>query len=234
MSKKRRIFVSFFTILLFTFLSVQVTFAASATTLKKGMSGDNVSKLQNDLKTLGFMSVNPTGYFGDITKAAVIQLQKKYGLKQDGIAGPQTFGKIDELLGRTATVSRGNIERTNQNIVDYAKKFLGVKYVWGGSTPKGFDCSGFVKYVYSNFGVTLNRVSADQAKQGTTVKKENLQPGDLVFFNTSGGGSRINHVGMYIGEGKFIQSSSASSGVVISDITKGFYSNTFVTAKRVF
>lgn len=233
MSQKRKFFVSFLTILLLTFLSIQTTFASSYVTLKSGMRGDTVSKLQKDLKTLGFMSVNPTGYFGDITEAAVIKFQKKYGLTPDGKAGTQTLGKIDKLLGRATTASRGGVERVSQKIVDYAKKFLGIKYVWGGTTPKGFDCSGFVKYVYNNFGVTLKRVAADQAKQGTTVKKANLQPGDLVFFDTNGGHNYINHVGMYIGGGKFIQASSGHSGVVVSDITQGFYSKTFMTAKRI-
>jgi len=134
----------------------------------------------------------------------------------------------------TTTASRG-VGQTSQKIIDYAKKFLGVKYVWGGTTSKGFDCSGFVKYVFGHFGIALNRVSTEQAKQGKAVKKANLQPGDLVFFDTNGGRNRINHVGIYIGGGKFIQSSSASgsSGVVISSITTGFYSRVFMTARRV-
>lgn len=197
------------------------------------MSGDTVTKLQKDLKTLGFMSISPTGYYGDITEAAIIKFQKKYGLTPDGVAGTQTLGKIDKLSGRTTTASRGASVSTAQKIINYAKGFLGVDYVWGGMTPKGFDCSGFVKYVCSKFGITLNRVAADQAKQGTTVKKANLQPGDLVFFDTNGGYNHINHVGLYIGGGKFIQASSGSSSVVISSITEGFYSKTFMMAKRV-
>lgn len=234
MPRGKKFLVSFSTILLSVFLFVQPVFAYSNETLKHGMSGDTVSKLQKDLKTLGFMDVSPTGYFGDITKAAVIKLQKKYGLMTDGIAGAQTLGKIDGLLGRTTTAaSRGASESTAQKIIDYAKRYLGVKYAWGGTTPKGFDCSGFVKYVYAQFGVTLNRVAADQAKQGTAVKKANLQPGDLVFFDTNGGRNRINHVGLYIGGGKFIQASSGASDVVISSITEGFYSKTFMTARRI-
>lgn len=233
MTLKRKFLVSFFTILLLIFLSVQTVFAYSNVTLKSGMSGSTVTKFQKDLKTLGFISISPTGYFGDVTKAAVIKFQKKYGLTSDGVAGAQTLGKVDKLLGRTTTISRGDSESTFQKITDYAKRFLGIDYVWGGTTPKGFDCSGFVKYVYKKFGITLNRVASDQAKQGTTVKKANLQPGDLVFFDTNGGHNHINHVGLYIGSGKFIQASSGNSNVVISTITEGFYSKSYMTAKRI-
>lgn len=233
MSRKSKLLVSFTTLLLLTLLSVQPAFAYSNVTLKKEMRGDTVSQLQKDLKTLGFMNINPTGYFGDITKAAVINFQKKHGLAADGIAGTQTLGKMDTLMGREATASRAASERPSQNIVDYAKKFLGVRYVWGGTTTKGFDCSGFVKYVYKNFSITLNRTSSAQAKNGTYIKKANLSAGDLVFFDTNGGSKRINHVGIYIGSGKFIHSSSSHSGVVISSITTGFYSNAYITARRV-
>lgn len=233
MSRLSKLLVSFITLLLITFLSVQTTFASSNVTVKSGMRGDTVSELQKDLKTLGFMSINPTGYYGDITKAAVSQLQKKYGLTQDGIAGKQTFSKIDTLLGAKTTASRGTLGRIGQNVVDYAKKLLGIRYKWGGTTTKGFDCSGFVNYVYSNFGIALNRVSSAQAKNGTYIKKANLLPGDLVFFDTNGGNNHINHAGIYIGSGKFIQASSEYSKVIISNITEGFYSRSYMTARRV-
>ncbi len=235
MSKKRKLFVSLLTVLIFAFLSVQTTFAYSNVTLKSGTTSDTVSQLQKDLKELGFMDVSPTGYFGDITKSAVIAFQKKYGLSADGIAGAQTLGKLDKLLNRSTALSRGETEGLEQKIVTYAKKLLGVRYVWGGMSPKGFDCSGFVKYVFDHFGIILNRVSANQAKQGTAVKKADLRVGDLVFFDTDGGHNEINHVGIYIGGGKFIQASSASgsSGVVISDIAEGFYSSAYMSARRV-
>lgn len=230
---KKKFFVSLLTLLLFVFFLVQTVFAGSSIVLKAGMTGDTVSGLQEDLKALGYMSVSPTGYFGDITKAAVIKLQKKYGLTQDGIAGPQTFAKIDALMGRKTSLSRGNNESLSQKIIDYAKRFLGVKYVWGGSSPKGFDCSGFVKYVFGNFGINLVRTSTGQAKEGSGVTKSDLQMGDLVFFDTNGGQNGINHVGIYIGSGKFIQSSSGSKYVVISSISEGFYKDTYMKARRV-
>lgn len=232
MPRISKFLVSFSALLLVTFLSVQTTFAYSNVTLKSEMRGDTVSTLQKDLKAQGFMSINPTGYFGDTTKAAVIKFQKKYDLEADGIAGKQTLAQMDKLMGReTTAVSRGTSTRTS--IVSYAKKFLGIRYKWGGTTTKGFDCSGFVKYVMKNFGISLSRVSSAQAKNGTYIKKSNLLPGDLVFFDTNGGSNRINHVGIYIGNGKFIQASSSHSGVAISSINSGFYAETYITARRV-
>jgi len=150
----------------------------------------------------------------------------------------------------TTVASRGGIaENSNQvssdnsnasdvrgQVVEYAKKFLGVKYVYGGNSPsQGFDCSGYVKYVFTNFGVNLERVAASQAKQGTWVSKDELLPGDLVFFDTNGGHNYVNHSGIYIGDGKFIHASSGSGkkSVVISDLTSGFYANAYMTARRV-
>lgn len=233
MSRTGKFLVSFAALLLLTVLSFQTVFASSGVTLKKGMRGDTVSQLQKDLKAEGFMSINPTGYFGETTENAVINFQKKYGLLVDGIAGKQTLDKMDSLMSRKTTAYRGTTARPSLNVINFAKKFLGVRYIWGGTTTKGFDCSGFVKYVFKNFGITLNRTSSSQANNGTYIKKVNLLPGDLVFFDTNGGNNRINHVGIYIGGGKFIHSSSSNKGVTISSISSGYYSNAYMTARRV-
>jgi len=126
----------------------------------------------------------------------------------------------------------GSIDEMRKEIVDYAKKFLGVKYVYGGSTPKGFDCSGFVCYVYSHFGITLERASRDMGRKGKTVSKSDLKPGDLVFFDTNGGLNGINHVGIYIGNNQFIHASSASTKkVTINSLSDAYYSKRFMVAK---
>lgn len=133
--------------------------------------------------------------------------------------------------------SRGETTRTfseHENIINYAKSLQGVRYVWGGSSPNGFDCSGYVKYVYQKFGINLNRTAADQAQQGTYISKANLNTGDLVFFDTNGGHNYINHVGIYIGNGMFIQSSSGAGRVIISSLNEGFYARNYMTARRVF
>jgi cell wall-associated NlpC family hydrolase len=233
MSQKSKLVCSFVVLLLFFFLSAQAVSASSSVTLKYDMRGDSVTQLQKDLKSLGFMDIDPTGYFGKITEEAVKKFQAKTGLVQDGIAGKQTLGKIESLLKRETTAYRSS-GRSPQDIIDYAKKFLGIKYRWGGTTTKGFDCSGFVKYVYKKFGIDLSRTSSSQAKNGTYVKKENLKVGDLVFFDTNGGKNGINHVGIYTGSGKFIHSSSSHSKVVISSLSSGFYAKAYMTARRVY
>lgn len=116
-------------------------------------------------------------------------------------------------------------------IVATAKKYLGTKYVYGGNGPSSFDCSGYVKYVMGIYGITLNRVAADQAKQGIYVKKSDLKPADLVFFNTNRSAG-IDHVGMYIGNGQFIHASSGSARkVVITDLDS--YGGQYVTGRDV-
>jgi N-acetylmuramoyl-L-alanine amidase len=119
-------------------------------------------------------------------------------------------------------------------VVDYAKNFLGVKYVYGGTTPEGFDCSGFVKYVYDHFNISIERVSTAQATQGAKISRSELEPGDLVFFDTNGGHNAVNHAGIYIGDGQFIQASSGQTKVVISNLNSGFYDESFMTARRFF
>lgn len=119
-----------------------------------------------------------------------------------------------------------------QEIIAYARTLLGIKYVYGGSSTKGFDCSGFVGYVFKHFGIILERASRDMGSYGTAVKKADLQPGDLVFFDTNGGLNGINHVGIYIGNNKFIHASSVSGRkVTISSLSDSFYSKTYMRAR---
>jgi len=150
-----------------------------------------------------------------------------------------TFGWVYKtyLTIRDSNTSRSGSDTstTGQKIVEYAKTLLGVKYQYGGSSPEsGFDCSGFVYYVYKQFGITLERSSKDQSQNGTKVDKANLIPGDLVFFDTNGGLNAVNHVGIYIGDGNFIHASSGSSKrkVVISNLNDGFYKSAYMTARR--
>lgn len=120
------------------------------------------------------------------------------------------------------TSSKGN------DVVSYAKQYLGCKYVYGGTTPKGFDCSGFTQYVYKHFGVNLNRTAAAQYSNGTSVT--NLQAGDLVMFGKSG----INHVGIYIGGNTFIHAENSRTGVKTSLLSSSYYKNNYVGARRIF
>lgn len=116
-------------------------------------------------------------------------------------------------------------------IIANAKTYIGVPYLWGGTSPAGFDCSGYVQYVFRQSGISLPRTTTEQYQIGTYVSKANLQPGDLVFLqNTYREG--ISHVGIYIGNGKMIHASS-SKGVVISDLSTSYYTQHYYGARRV-
>ena len=117
-----------------------------------------------------------------------------------------------------------------ENIIATAKKYMGVPYVWGGTTPAGFDCSGFVQYVYRQHGITLPRTSAQQYTAGKSVKKSELKPGDLVFFATDY--TKVNHLGIYIGNGQFIHASS-SKGVTVSSMSNSYWMPRYYGARRV-
>jgi len=123
---------------------------------------------------------------------------------------------------------------TGAAIVEYAKQYLGYKYVSGGTSPsKGFDCSGFTQYVYKHFGISINRSSGAQIKNGVAVEKSELQPGDLVIFNNDAN-TKIGHVGIYVGDGNFIHASNPSDGVKITTLTSGYYHKRYVGARRVY
>jgi len=125
-------------------------------------------------------------------------------------------------------------EEDKQKLLDYAKYFKGGKYVWGGTSPKGFDCSGYVQYLYKKHHVNLPRTAWAQSKKGIKVNKDHLKKGDLVFFLTDKKrGIPVTHVGIYIGKGEFIHAASKKKGIIISSITHGHYAKTFVSARRV-
>ena len=111
---------------------------------------------------------------------------------------------------------------------------MGYPYVYGGSSPKGFDCSGFTSYVYKQFGITINRTASTQLDNGTPVSMSELQPGDLVMFKKSGTGSkRASHVGIYIGNNQFVHASTSTVGVIVSDMDYAYYTTGFVGGRRL-
>lgn len=120
-----------------------------------------------------------------------------------------------------------------EQLVEYAKQFLGVDYLWGGMSPEGFDCSGFVCYVYEQFDVRLNRIAADQLQNGAEVGLEDIRAGDILLFHNPAY-EQINHVGIYVGNGEFIHSPQTGDVVKISTIESGYYFESLVAARRVF
>ena len=152
--------------------------------------------------------------------------------------GKTGYVSSEYMITTKETTSRGN-ETTatssssmGEQVVAYAKQFLGTPYVYGGNGPNSFDCSGFTKYVYAHFGVTLNRTATDQLANGTAVSKSQLQPGDLVFFkaNTT---KPVSHVGIYIGGGQFIHSSTNTYTVKIDNLNSGYYSRVYVYGRHI-
>ncbi|MDT8717295.1 C40 family peptidase [Clostridium sp. 19966] len=140
----------------------------------------------------------------------------------------QQLEAAQKQAASTGALNRGSSFVVSSNsVVSFAEQFLNVPYVYGGSSPSGFDCSGLMQYVYAHFGVDLPRVAQDQAGVGTAVSKDALQPGDLVFFGSAG---NITHVGMYVGGGSFIEAPYTGANVRISDLS---YRSNYVCARRV-
>lgn len=132
--------------------------------------------------------------------------------------------------GRTYQIS----ERDKQKLLADAKYFKGGRYVWGGTTPDGFDCSGYVQYLYKKNNISLPRTAWAQSQKGEVVEMEDLEKGDLLFFLTDKTrGIPITHVGIYIGNGEFIHAASKKKGIIISPLTHGSYAKSFVSARRL-
>jgi cell wall-associated NlpC family hydrolase len=112
-------------------------------------------------------------------------------------------------------------------VVGIAMQYLGTPYVWGGAAPGGFDCSGFVMYVFAQVGVSLPHHAASQYNYGVPVSQDQLQPGDLVFFDGLG------HVGIYIGGGQFIHAPHTGDVVKISSLSDSWYASTYYGARRI-
>ena len=120
---------------------------------------------------------------------------------------------------------------SSSSIVSVAQNYLGVPYVWGGTSPSGFDCSGFTQYVFRQCGYSINRTADAQYSNGSYVSYDSLQAGDLVFFANTYSASGITHVGIYIGGGQFIH--AANGGVKISSLSESYYSSRYYGARRI-
>ncbi|MEH7090222.1 NlpC/P60 family protein, partial [Priestia megaterium] len=158
--------------------------------------------------------------------------QRANGLLVDGEAGPDTLNKLNSSSSSSSKPSTSTGSSTSSSsaskVISYGKRFMGTPYVWGGAAPGGFDCSGYLNYVYRNaVGVSLPRTVASIYQTGTRVSSP--QPGDIVFFETYQPGA--SHAGIYIGNGQFMHAGS-STGVTITSLSNSYWSKRYLGAKR--
>ena len=142
-------------------------------------------------------------------------------------------GYISAEYVKEVDASAASQSGKGQEIANYALQFVGYPYVYGGSSPKGFDCSGLTYYVYAQFGYSINRTASNQLSNGYAVEKSQLQPGDLVMFRQNGSTKPASHVGIYIGNGQYVHASTPGVGVIISDLNDPYISSGYVGARRI-
>ncbi|MBR3458556.1 MAG: C40 family peptidase [Selenomonadaceae bacterium] len=197
-----------------------------AAAFRLGDQGDAVMDIQRALAEAGY-DITADGEFGPATEAALRSYQEANGMEVDGLAGPAVYSA---LLGREfPEVSRGYMG-SNRRLIATAMQYLGVPYVYGGSSPSGFDCSGFVQYVYRQCGIDLPRTADIQAEVGIPVDKSELQPGDLVFF--AGDYVNISHVGIYLQDGQFIHAST-TYGIAFDSLYRDYRVEHYAGARRI-
>jgi len=214
-----------------------LTVAAAAVEPTPTSSGQSVA--QTALNTTGIVTVSKLNMrTGPSTTYSIIHvLWQGNQVKVIGESGNWYQIKLSD--GRTGWASKSYLQlnQTQQKIdkvISTAKSLIGTPYVWGGKSPGegGFDCSGLTQYVFKQAGYTLNRISADQAKQGIYVSRNNIKPGDLVFYSFNRDGN-ISHVGIYIENGQMINSPKTGDTVKVTDITTSYWQDRYVTAHRI-
>ena len=147
-------------------------------------------------------------------------------------AAPASSATTSAVTTTASTAAYSAYSSVGAQVAATAQLYVGYRYTWGGMSPDtGFDCSGFVNYIYKLYGYTLNRVAHDiYTGSGTFVSKDQLQPGDILCF---GSGYYVGHVGLYIGNNQMVHASNSRTGVIITDLSNTYYTNTYVGAKRI-
>lgn len=184
------------------------------------------------IETGGWFAVSYNGVSGYVASqyvlicspASITSTADKPAGTADAAESTETTETTDSTVSPSASAS---------DIVSVAQQYLGVPYVYGGSSPSGFDCSGFTMYVFAQVGISLPHGATSQLSYGTEVSRSNLQPGDLVFFQDYG--AVASHVGIYIGGDQFIHASSSSGNsrcVTTSSLSESYYASHYLTARR--
>ncbi len=214
MNCRRSIFI------LLILLSLPSLAFAATFKVQEGDTGEKVALIQERLKVNAYYEGATDGRFNSSVTKAVKAFQRKNGLKSDGIVDDKTY----QLLQNTPKATG-----VGQKVSDNARKYIGVPYKFGGTTAKGFDCSGLVQKVFQEQGVKVPRAADEQFKYGKAVLRALLQPGDVVFFTTYEKGA--SHCGIYMGSNKFLHASS-SKGVMISGLDETYWKPRYLGAKR--
>jgi lipoprotein Spr len=213
-------------LVVFVALPLSVSFAATKNRpLKVGDKGWKVKTVQIKLNTLG-MKTPKTGRYTRETERQVRAFQQSHNLKVTGKVDDTTYFRINEA----AFEKEGIHGVRGKDVVKTASKYKGVPYSFGGTTPRAFDCSGFVQYVFKKHNAKLPRTADLQYQQGLFVTQRQLQPGDLVFFSTYEPGA--SHVGIYAGNGLFWNATS-SRGVQLCSLSDSYWKTRYYGAKRV-
>jgi len=193
-----------------------------------GDRGEEIVEIQKQLAVLHYNVGTVDGVFGPATEKAVKEFQAAKGLTVDGVVNDGTYRN---LMNKEMPPDRYGNHAMTRTILRTAYSMLGVPYMFGGMSPGGFDCSGFVCYVFRQAGISLPRMADTQYDAVTHVNTSSLRSGDLVFFQTYAPGA--SHVGIYVGDGKFIHASS-SKGITVSEVFSGYWGARYLGAGRVY
>ncbi|MFG6149203.1 C40 family peptidase [Halobacillus sp. B23F22_1] len=212
--------------------------SAETSILSNGDQGDDVKAVQTDLEAEGYYTSTLDGIFGPLTEDAVRDFQADQGLAVDGLVGPETesaLSNLEESTTEETTTEEPTTEEpssdesaSQSDVVSIAEDQIGTPYVWGGTTPDGFDSSGFILYVFDQVGIDLNRKESDMwLYDGERVESPSV--GDVVFFEGTYNTEGASHSGIYIGDNKMIH--SGSNGVEVADMSIDYWQDHYLGVK---